>query len=500
MRVKRFIAAATVVAAVLTVTGGLSAAGATPERAVHAWMTTGDQKNLLTEQPSSALMAPVDGAPTVTIDPSKSYQPLEGLGASITDSSAHVLADSPYRDAIMRSLFDPGRGLGLSYLRQPMGASDFVAGSQYTYDDMPAGQTDYSQRHFSIAHDEAQILPLLREARRLNPQLQIVATPWSQPAWMKTNDSLIGGRLIDTPAIYHSYALYMTKFIEAYRSQGITVNAITVQNEPQNRTPSGYPGTDMSAAQEEKVIEALGPMLRAAGLRTKILAYDHNWSEHPNDVANTPPDETMDTNDYPQEILSSPAARWVSGTAYHCYSGDPSAMSTLHDEFPTKATYFTECSGSQSSDPTTTFSDTLHWHTRYLTVGSVRNWARTVITWNLALNPSGGPHNGGCDTCFGVVTIDPQTGKATPTADYYVLGHVTRFVRPGAVRIASNVVGNIWNVAFRNPDGSIVLVANDDDWGTGSQIFNVRLGGREFSYNLPAGAIATFVIPGSSRQ
>jgi glucosylceramidase len=256
----------------------------------------------------------------------------------------------------------------------------------------------------------------------------------------------------------------------------------------------------MSAAQEEKVIETLGPMLRAAGMRTKILAYDHNWSEHPNDIASSPPDETMDTNDYPQEILSSPAARWVSGTAYHCYYGDPSAMSTLHDEFPTKAIYFTECSGSQSSDPATTFSDTLHWHTRYLTVGSVRNWARTVITWNLALDPSGGPHNGGCGTCFGVVTIDPKTGKATPTADYYVLGQVTRFVRPGAVRIGSNVAGNIWDVAFRNADGSIVLLANDDDWGIGSQTFNVRLGGNEFSYNLPAGAVATFVIPGSSRH
>ncbi|MFL5862791.1 MAG: glycoside hydrolase family 30 protein, partial [Solirubrobacteraceae bacterium] len=235
MRVKQFIAAATLVAAMLV--GALSAAGAKSESSARVWMTTGDQKNLLTEQPPNALGTPVDGAPTVTIDPSTSYQPIEGLGASITDSSAHVLAASPYRDEIMASLFDPARGLGLSYLRQPIGASDFVVGQPYTYDDMPAGQTDYGQRHFSIAHDTAQILPLLREAKRLNPHLQIVATPWSQPAWMKTNDSLIGGRLIDSPAIYHSYALYLTKFIEAYRSQGVTVDTITVQNEPQNRTP-----------------------------------------------------------------------------------------------------------------------------------------------------------------------------------------------------------------------------------------------------------------------
>ena len=241
---------------------------------------------------------------------------MDGFGGAITDSSAVVLyrMSPAARAATMRMLFDPRTGDGLSYLRQPIGGSDFVATAPYTYDDMPAGATDYSQRHFSIAHDEAEILPLLREAKRLNPQLQIVATPWSPPAWMKTNDSLIGGRLIDTPQIYHSYALYLTKFIEAYRRHSVAVNTITVQNEPQNRDPAGYPATDMSAAQEEKVIEALGPMLRAAHLRTEILAYDHNWSEHPNDIADTPPDETMDTNDYPQEVLSSPAARWVSGT------------------------------------------------------------------------------------------------------------------------------------------------------------------------------------------
>ncbi len=285
---------------------------------------------------------------------------------------------------------------------------------------------------------------------------------------MKTNDSLIGGRLIDDPRIYRSYALYLLKFVQAYRANGVTVNAITVQNEPQNRTPSGYPGTDMPSAQEEKVIEDLGPMLRAAGLPTQIFAYDHNWTEHPNDVAATPPDETADINAYPQNVLNSPAAKYVAGVAYHCYFGDPSAMTTLHNQFPDKAIYFTECSGSQSADPANTFSDTLKWHARNLIIGSPRNWAETVINWNLALDPSGGPHVGGCATCTPIVTVGPGD-TVTRNAEYYTLGHLARFVRPGAVRIASNSFGsNGWNgyfmdVVFRNPDGSTLLVAHSEN-------------------------------------
>src|SRR4051794_15867082 len=490
MRFTRQIVGLSLVAVALV--GGVSSAGAAPARAPRAWMTTGDQKNLLAEQPAAALGAAVGGAPTVTIDPSARYQPIEGFGASITDSSAHLLAASPYRDAIMRQLFGPRRGLGISYLRQPMGASDFVAGPQYTYDDLPPGRTDYRMRHFSIAHDRAQILPLLRQARRLNPHLKILATPWSPPAWMKTNDSLIGGRFIDTGRNYRAYARYFVHFLKAYRRAGVPVDAVTLQNEPQNRNPSGYPGMDFRDNEEARLVKILGPMLRRHGLHTKILGYDHNWSLHPNDVG--PPDDPANPQ-YAKSLLSDPGAyRWLAGTAFHCYSGDPSAQSELHDAFPHKAIYFTECSGTVSGNPATTFPDTLHWHTRFLTVGAVRNWARTVITWNLALDPSGGPHNGGCGTCTGVVTIDPSTGRATPGADYYVLGHVTRFVNPGAVRIGSTGAGKIWDVAFRNRDGSIVVLAVDDDWGTGSQRFNVRLGRREFSYDLPAGAVATFVF------
>jgi glucosylceramidase len=469
----------------------LTASPAAASHAPRAWMTTGDQTNLLTEQPRNAIAPPVAGAPTITVDPSHTFQRMEGFGASITDSSATLLAASSQRHAIMRDLFDPRRGIGLSYLRQPIGASDFVAGPHYTYDDLPAGETDYGMQRFSIAHDRAAILPLLREALDLNPRLKVMGTPWSPPAWMKTNGSLIGGRFLADPRVYEAYARYFVRFVQEYARAGVPLDALTLQNEPQNRTPSGYPGMDFRDDEEARLVEAVGPALRRAGLRTKLLGYDHNWSLHPNDGG--PPDDPANPN-YAESLLDSPAARWLAGTAFHCYSGDPDSQSDLHDAHPDKDIYFTECSGIESSNPATTFPDTLHWHTRFLTVGAVRNWAKTVITWNLALDPEGDPHNGGCDTCTGVVTIDPATGRATRTADYYVLGHVTRFVKPGAVRIGSTVADTIWDVAFRNPDGSLALLVVNDDWGTGSKRFNVRLGRRAFSYELPAGAVATFVL------
>jgi len=478
--------------AALAVTASATTASATtaPAQAAvtaHVWVTTPDGTDKLTPLAPATFGNSMPAAPTIVVDPTLTYQTMQGFGGAITDSSATVLyrLSPAARAATMRSLFDPVTGDGLDYLRQPIGASDFVATADYTYDDLPAGQTDYPQSHFSVKHDQAQILPLLREAKALNPHLQIIATPWSPPAWMKTNGSLIGGRLIDDPRIYRSYALYLLKFIQAYQANGVTVNAITVQNEPQNRTPSGYPGTDMSSAQEEKVIEDLGPMLHTAGLRTQIFAYDHNWTEHPNDAAATPPDETADINAYPQNVLNSPAAKYVAGVAYHCYFGDPSAMTTLHDQFPDTTIYFTECSGSQSADPANTFSDTLKWHARNLIIGSPRNWAETVINWNLALDPSGGPHVGGCATCTGIITVGPGD-TVTKNAEYYTLGHLARFVKPGAVRIASTSFGTtgwsgqVMDVAFRNPDGSTVLVAHNEN--DNPSTFGVREGGQAFTY------------------
>jgi glucosylceramidase len=507
----RFVAVA--LATAVTTAGAMILAGAgavASERSgpapvlAHVWVTTPDGADKLSDLGTVAFTGAPVTAPEIVVDPTLTFQRMQGFGGAITDSSATVLyrLSPAVRAATMRSLFDPVTGDGLDYLRQPIGASDFVTTAAYTYDDMPAGQTDYQQRHFSIAHDQAQILPLLRQAEAINPRLQIVASPWSPPAWMKTGDSLIGGRLIDDPRIYRSYALYLLKFVEAYQANGVRVDTITVQNEPQNRNPSGYPGTDMPSWQEEKVIEDLGPMLRDAGLHTQILAYDHNWTEHPNDIASTPPDETADINAYPQNVLSSPAARWISGVAYHCYYGDPSAMTTLHNQFPDKAIYFTECSGSQSADPANTFSDTLKWHARNLIIGVPRNWGETVINWNLALDPSGGPHVGGCGTCTGIITVGPGD-QVTDNAEYYTLGHLARFVQPGAVRIASTSFGTTgWNgqimdVAFRNPDGSTVLVAHNEN--DNPLTFAVGEGDQAFTYTLPGGALATFTWRGYLR-
>jgi glucosylceramidase len=249
------------------------------------------------------------------------------------------------------------------------------------------------------------------------------------------------------------------------------------------------------------VIEELGPRLRRARLRTKVFGYDHNWSEHPNDVAATPPGEDPETK-YPTKLLQSPAGRWIAGTAFHCYAGDVSRQTKLQHAFPAKGVWFTECSGShgKTDPPAQVFSDTLKWHTRNLVLGVTHNWGKTVVNWNLALDPAGGPHNGGCDTCSGVVTVGPgQT--VTKNAEDYTLGHLARFVRPGAVRIASTSFGTTgWNgqimdAAFRNRDGSTALVVhneNDDPRG-----FAVTQGGSTFEYTLPGGALATFTWPAS---
>lgn len=465
---------------------------------VGMWLTTADRTSLL--RPCAALRfrrrsggGPDGDRATIAVEPSRTGQSLLGCGASITDSSAALLyrMSAERREEVMRRLFSPAFGIGLSYLRQPVGSSAFVDGPRYyTYDDVPDGETDFGLARFSIGHDEARILPLLRHARRYNPQLKVMGTPWSAPAWMKTNGSLVGGELIDAERYYEAYAEYLVRFIAAYERAGVPVDALTLQNEPQNRNPD-IPGMHLGVAQAKKLIQALGPALRRAGLATRVVAFDHNWAIHPDDVASTPPGQDPE-KDYPFDILADPdTARWVSGTAFHCYYGDPEAQSRLHDAHPDKDVYFTECSGSRgpADSDAKAFSDTLRWHARNVVIGATRHWSRTAITWNLALDPSGGPHASGFTDFSGVVTVEDDD-TYTLNAEYYALGHLSRFTRPGAVRIETTCGDGVASVAFRGEDGTIALLAHNESDQT--QTIDVTWEGYGAECVLPGGSLATF--------
>jgi glucosylceramidase len=465
-------------ALVATALVGLSTGQAAAATAVSVWETTADRSRLLTAVAGAAFAAGTGSASqTITINPGTSYQSMAGFGASFTDSSAWLVYNSPQRGAIMTKLFDPTAGIGLNFLRQPVGASDF-ARSVYSYDDVAAGQSDPSLAHFSIAHDTGYILPILAQARQLNPATTVMATPWSPPGWMKSSGSMIGGSL--STGYYQAYANYLVRFLQAYQSAGVPVALLSPQNEPEY-SPANYPGSTLSASAETTLIGGyLGPAIAGAGLATRILGYDHNW----------------DDTSYPRTILgNATAAQYTSGTAWHCYAGSPGAQSTVHNAYPNKDTYFTECSGSQSSNTANTFADTLDWQTENLIIGATRNWARSVVTWNMALDPRGGPSMN-CTTCTAVVTVDNSAGTAAYNAEYYVLGQASKFVKPGAVRLDSNTYGsgNLQDVAFRNPDGSTALIVLNADTAN-ARTFNVVQSGQYFTYSLPARAVATLTWP-----
>ncbi|MET7423941.1 RICIN domain-containing protein [Dactylosporangium sp. NPDC005555] len=429
------------------------------------WLTTPDRANQLTKKADVAFGTAGSGS-TITVNPNTSYQSMVGFGASFTDSSASLVYNSSARNSIMNALFNPSSGIGLSFLRQPLGASDFSL-NFYTYDD---GAADPGLTRFSIAHDQSYIIPLLTQARSLNPQLSTMVVPWSAPAWMKTNGNLVGGSL--STNYEATFADYLVRSVQAYQAAGVPVQYLSIQNEPQF-SPPGYPGMLMSASQQAAIINNLAPKLSAAGLSTKILAWDHNW----------------DNTSFPQQVLASTGNN-TAGTAWHCYGGTPSGQSTVRNAYPNKDVFFTECSGVESGN---TFADSLLWQGRNLAIGATRNWAKTVTLWNMALNSNHGPVIGSCTNCMGVATVDG--GSVTYNAEYYVLGHLAKFVKPGAVRIDSTNYGQggIENVAFRNPDGSIVLVAVNSG---GAQNFQVSYGGSSFGYNLPGGSMATFTWPG----
>ena len=457
-------------------TAQAAAAGQT----ASVWETTTNQSQLLAQQ-TGATFAPGSSSQSqvITVNPSQTYQSMTGFGASFTDSSASLVYASPLRNQIMTKLFDPNQGIGLDFLRQPIGASDFSL-STYSYDDMPSGQTDPTLADFSIAHDDAYILPILQQALSINPSTTVMATPWSPPGWMKTSGSMVGGTL--NSADYQVFANYLVKFIQAYQAAGVPISLISAQNEPEY-SPSNYPGSTFTSTQEANFIaNNLGPAIRAAGLSTGILDYDHNWNDP----------------SFPETVLGdSSAAQYVTGTAWHCYAGDPSAQSTVEAQYPSYGTYETECSGTEASNAAATFADTLDWEVENLVVDGIRNYSKSVVTWNMALNPSFGPSMN-CTDCTALVTVNNSADTATYNAEYYSLGQVSKFVKPGAVRIGSNTFGsgNVEDVAFQNPDGSTALVVLNSNTSS-ADTFGVDENGQYFNYTLPAGAVATFTWPAS---
>ena len=459
---------------------------------VSVVLSTHDKTSLMASQPNTLFTArtasPTDNL--VAVDENQAYQPIDGFGAAFTDSAAYLLHEVAQPSAltsIMSDLFTRnGAGIGLSFMRNPMGASD-IARSVYSFDDMPVGQTDLPLAHFSIAHDEVDILPIIQQARALNPQLKILANPWSPPGWMKdptsmSTVSMLGGTLLMTSANETAFANYFVKYLQAYQAAGVPIDYISLQNEPLYVTTS-YPSMGMSASAQLGILrDYVLPALTANNLTTQVLVYDHNW----------------DTASYPEAVLSDPtiqASALVAGTAWHGYGGTPGAQQTVQNMFPTKGTWQTEHSGGTwvSDQFTSDFLEITH---------VMRNAARAYVKWSLALDETLGPNLtqdvaglGGCNTCTPIVTVNSSTGAITKDIEYYTLGHYSRFVLPGAVRIYSSNANGIVSVAFKNPDGSKVLVAFNNS--SVSQAFRVQWGTQSFAYTLPALAAATITWSGT---
>lgn len=414
----------------------------------------------------------------VTIDDTNLFQEIEGFGASLTDSSSYLfdrVLNGAERTNLMRSLFSPTNGIGLTFCRQPMGASDFRR-QDYTYDDMPAGQSDVNLTNFTVAYDTNYIIPMLRLAATINTNLKIMSAPWTPPAWMKDSTNLYYGRVRTN--YYNSYARYFLRYVQSYASNGLPIYALSLQNEPLYE-PYSYPGTRLDATNAGYLARLVSGLFQSNGVTgIKILAYDHNW----------------DHFEYPIAIITNPAfSPYVDGSAFHAYAGDVSAQTFVHDANPEKGVYFTEMS-TGSWEPS--FWNKLRWDTETLIIGAIRNWARTVIKWNVALDPNGGPKiAGGCSGCQGLVTINTNTHAVTTNADYYALGHASKFVRPGARRIESldSPGDGPYTVAFRNPDTSIVVVALNKAGIPRNYTF--RWQQQSFSYVLPSNSVATFTWP-----
>lgn len=432
------------------------------------WQTKADQSALL-QKGTIGFTTGNNGNPNIEVDSAQVFQAIEGFGYTLTGGSAYVINRLPAADkaALLQELFGSGdNSIHISYLRTSIGASDLNA-EVFSYDDIASGATDLPLEHFSLAKDTVDFVPLLKEIIAINPNIKIMGTPWSPPVWMKSNKNSVGGSLL--PEYYDVYAKYFVKYIQAMKAEGITIDAITPQNEP--LYGGNNPSMVMTAEEQATFIKNnLGPAFAAAGITTKIITYDHN--------CNKP--------EYPITVLNDAAAKpYVYGSAFHLYEGDVSALSAVHSAHPDKKLYFTE----QWTGSTGSFNGDLQWHIKNVIIGTVRNWSSVALEWNLANDPTYGPHTpGGCTECKGALTIG---SGITRNVGYYIVAHASKFVPAGSVRIASSQTGSLSSAAFKTPEGKKVLIVLNE--GTGAVNFNIKYQQKIAPASLAGGTVATYV-------
>jgi glucosylceramidase len=442
---------------------------------VAMWLTTPDKAALFARQKGSLpFTAPGNSNPTIVIDTTQTYQSMEGFGYCLTGGSAQVMSKmtAPARAALIKELFaTDSTSIGVSYLRVSIGASDLNE-YVYTYDEGPA---DPTLARFSLAPDRDYVIPVLREILAVNPAVKILGSPWTAPTWMKQGASkdnpFKGGSL--QPQYYGAYAQYFVKYIQGMQAAGIPIDAVTLQNEPlyDGNNPSMF----MSANEQVAIIgQYVGPAFRAAGLTTKIIAYDHNASNP----------------EYPLAVFAdATASPFVDGSAFHLYGGTMEALTGVHNAYPAKNVYFTE----QWTEAPGNFAADVPWHAANLVIAAPRNWSRNVLEWNLANDAKFGPFTpGGCSKCLGAITIDGDAVTRNPA--YYSIGHAAKFVRPGSVRIASTTspsLPSLANVAYKTPGGKRVLMVVN--MGNTPQKFNIQYKGKLAASELSVGAVATYI-------
>ena len=435
------------------------------------WLTRGDGSVKLQKQTSIDFNNPANAYTNLEVDASQTYQSIDGFGYTLTGGSVEVINQltSDKKTSLLNELFGSSdSSIGVSYLRISIGASDLNS-ETFSYDDMPSGETDEDLSEFSLSKDQA-LITMLKTIKSINSNIKIIATPWSAPVWMKDNGSTIGGSL--KTEYYDVYAQYFVKYIQAMQAEGITIDAVTPQNEPlhDGNNPSMY----MTAAQQRDFIKNnLGPAFLAAGISTKIIIYDHN----------------ADNTAFASTILSdSDAAQYVDGSAFHLYAGDISALSTVRNAYPTKNIYFTE----QYTASTGDFSGDLGWHMQNVIIGATRNWSKNALEWNLANNSSYGPHTeGGCTTCKGAITVSGSDSFERNVA-YYIIAHASKFVPQNSVRISSAQTSNLSSVAFKTPTGKIALIVYNSSSST--SYFNIKYNGNTAATSIPAVSVATYVF------